>query len=66
MRALGLWIGIDLDPAAGGARRYCEELMARGMLCKDTHGHTIRVAPPLVIERADLLQAAGTLAEVLS
>ncbi len=66
VRALGLWIGIDLDPAAGGARRYCEELMARGMLCKDTHGHTIRVAPPLVIERADLLQAAGTLAEVLS
>lgn len=49
IRAIGLWIGIDLWPAAGGARRYCEALAAEGMLCKETHDHVIRVAPPLVI-----------------
>ncbi|MBP7146260.1 MAG: ornithine--oxo-acid transaminase [Acidobacteria bacterium] len=49
LRQIGLWIGIELKPEAGGARRYCEELMKEGMLCKETHAHTIRVAPPLVI-----------------
>jgi ornithine--oxo-acid transaminase len=47
-------IGVELHPEAGSARFYCEKLMARGILCKDTHEHTIRLAPPLVIQREDI------------
>ncbi len=49
IRQVGLWIGVELHAEVGGARRYCEALMARGVLCKETHTHTIRIAPPLVI-----------------
>ncbi len=49
IRAIGLWIGLELHAEAGGARRYCEALADEGMLCKETHDHVIRVAPPLVI-----------------
>jgi ornithine--oxo-acid transaminase len=49
IRQIGLWIGIELKPSMGGARRYCEALKGRGLLCKETHEHTIRVAPPLTI-----------------
>jgi ornithine--oxo-acid transaminase len=44
-------IGMELQTAVGGARRYCESLMANGLLCKETHDHIIRFAPPLVITR---------------
>jgi ornithine--oxo-acid transaminase len=54
IRGVGLWIGIVLKPEAGGARRFCEALMERGVLCKETHEHVIRFAPPLVIEREDI------------
>jgi ornithine--oxo-acid transaminase len=54
VRGRGLMIGIELHPEAGGARRYCEALMRRGMLCKETHTHTIRIAPPLVIKREEI------------
>ncbi|MEM6456078.1 MAG: aminotransferase class III-fold pyridoxal phosphate-dependent enzyme, partial [Acidobacteriota bacterium] len=54
LRGRGLWIGIELHPEAGGARRYCEALQRRGVLCKETHTHTIRMAPPLMITREDL------------
>jgi len=50
VRQVGLWIGIELWPQAGGARRYCEDLRARGVLCKETHDDVVRVAPPLVID----------------
>jgi ornithine--oxo-acid transaminase len=53
VRGRGLMIAVELDPAAGGARRYCEALQARGLLCKETHDHTIRIAPPLVITSAE-------------
>ncbi|MFC3074987.1 ornithine--oxo-acid transaminase [Shinella pollutisoli] len=49
VRGRGLMLAVELDPAAGGARKYCEALKARGILAKDTHGDTIRIAPPLVI-----------------
>jgi ornithine--oxo-acid transaminase len=49
VRGKGLMLAVELHPEAGGARRYCEALQKRGILAKDTHGHTIRVAPPLVI-----------------
>ncbi|HEY5009200.1 MAG TPA: aminotransferase class III-fold pyridoxal phosphate-dependent enzyme, partial [Caulobacteraceae bacterium] len=44
-----LMIAVELEPQAGGARAHCERLQARGLLCKETHEHTIRIAPPLVI-----------------
>jgi ornithine--oxo-acid transaminase len=49
VRGKGLMLAVELHPEAGGARRYCEALQKRGILAKDTHGHTIRIAPPLVI-----------------
>jgi ornithine--oxo-acid transaminase len=54
IRGRGLWIGMELVPEAGGARRFCEALARSGMLCKETHQHTIRFAPPLVITRDEL------------
>jgi len=65
VRVTGLWAGIDLDPTAGGARKYCYALKDRGMLCKDTHTHTIRLAPPLVITQAELDWAVDQLEAVL-
>ncbi len=49
VRGRGLMLAVELHPEAGAARRYCEALQGRGILAKDTHGHTIRIAPPLVI-----------------
>jgi ornithine--oxo-acid transaminase len=54
VRGRGLLIAIELHPQAGGARRYCDVLRRRGILCKDTHDHTIRVSPPLVITRGEI------------
>jgi len=54
VRGLGLWAGIDIDPALGTGRQVCEALVLRGVLAKDTRGSTIRLAPPIVIEREDL------------
>ncbi|MBM3285640.1 MAG: ornithine--oxo-acid transaminase [Candidatus Aminicenantes bacterium] len=54
VRGLGLLIGIELRPEAGGARRFCEELKKEGLLCKETHENVIRFAPPLVIKQRDL------------
>ncbi len=51
VRGRGLMLAIELDPRAGGARRVCEALKQRGMLAKDTHDNTVRLAPPLVITR---------------
>jgi ornithine--oxo-acid transaminase len=53
VRGRGLLIAVELHPEAGGARRYCERLAERGLLCKETHDHTIRIAPPLVITQAE-------------
>jgi ornithine--oxo-acid transaminase len=66
VRGRGLLIGVDLHPAAGGARRFCEALKGEGLLCKETHTHVIRFAPPLVIERADLDWALERIAKVLT
>ena len=49
VRGRGLMLAVELHPEAGPARRYCEALQGKGILAKDTHGHTIRIAPPLVI-----------------
>jgi len=54
VRGKGLLIGIELEPEAGGARRFCEALKEEGLLCKETHEHVIRFAPPLIIKQKDL------------
>jgi ornithine--oxo-acid transaminase len=54
VRGKGLLIGIELKHEAGGARRFCEALAQEGLLCKETHEHVIRFAPPLVIKQKDL------------
>lgn len=54
VRGIGLLIGIELKPEAGGARRFCEALKAEGLLCKETHDNVIRFSPPLVIKQKDL------------
>ena len=54
VRGRGLMIGVELFPEAGGARVYCEKLMKVGVLCKETHDHIIRFAPPLIITREQI------------
>lgn len=66
VRGAGLWAGIDIDPVIGTGREVCEGLLARGVLAKDTHGSTIRLAPPIVVDRADLDLAVDALAAVLA
>ena len=65
VRGAGLWAGVDIDPALGTGREVCEALMARGVLAKDTHGSTIRLAPPIVVEPEDLDWAVEQLEAVL-
>lgn len=66
VRGIGLWAGIELHAEAGGARRFCERLQEEGLLCKETHEHTIRLAPPLVISREQLDWALERLEKVLN
>ncbi len=66
VRGRGLWAGIDVDPSLGSGRRVCEVLAAHGVLAKDTHGSTIRLAPPLTIDHSDLEWAIDQLTAVLS
>jgi len=66
VRTRGLWAGVDIDPAVGTGRMVCEALMARGVLAKDTHGSTIRLAPPLVVSPEDLAWGLDQLADVVA
>ena len=66
VRGRGLWIGIELVESAGGARPYCEKLAGQGLLCKETHDHVIRFAPPLVIRQEELDWALDRIEEVLT
>ncbi|MGW0753558.1 ornithine--oxo-acid transaminase [Streptomyces sp. NPDC002587] len=54
VRGRGLWAGVDIEPSRGTGREISEKLMELGVLVKDTHGSTIRIAPPLVISKEDL------------
>lgn len=66
VRGKGLLIGVELKPGAGGARRFCEALKTRGILAKETHEHTIRFAPPLVIDQATIDWALPSIRDVLN
>lgn len=65
VRGRGLWAGVDIAPAHGTGREISEKLMDRGVLVKDTHGVTIRIAPPLVISKEDLDWGLSQLRAVL-
>jgi ornithine--oxo-acid transaminase len=65
VRGKGLLIGVELKPEAGGARRFCEALVQNGVLSKDTHGHTLRFAPPLIITKDDIDWALERIRPVL-
>ncbi len=66
VRGRGLMLAVELDRAAGGARPYCEALRERGVLAKDTHEHSIRIAPPLVITEEQVDWALEQFAAVLA
>ncbi len=66
VRGKGLLIGVELYPEAGGARRFCEALMAEGLLCKETHDDVIRFAPPLIITREQLELSLERVEKVLT
>lgn len=65
IRGKGLFIGVELNNEAKGARRFCEALMDRGILCKETHENVIRFAPPLVIKKEEIDWALEHIKEVL-
>ncbi|WP_406438883.1 ornithine--oxo-acid transaminase [Streptomyces sp. NBC_01613] len=65
-RARGLWAGVDIDPSIGTGREIGERLLREGVLVKDTHGSTIRLAPPLTITGEELQGALGALERVLT
>jgi ornithine--oxo-acid transaminase len=66
VRGRGLFIGVELHRDAGGARRFCEQLMKEGLLCKETHDDVIRFAPPLVISKEDIDWALERIEPVLN
>jgi ornithine--oxo-acid transaminase len=66
VRGRGLMLAVELHPDAGGARRFCLALKHRGILCKDTRDHTIRISPPLVIARDEVDRALAKFAAVLA
>jgi ornithine--oxo-acid transaminase len=66
VRGRGLMMAIELEPEAGGARPYCDALKTLGILAKDTHSHTIRLAPPLVITADQVDWAVERIARVLA
>jgi ornithine--oxo-acid transaminase len=66
VRGMGLWAGVDIDPALGTGKQISLKLAERGVLVKDTHGSTLRFAPPLVITAEEIDWAIGQFADVLA
>jgi ornithine--oxo-acid transaminase len=66
VRTRGLWAGVDVDPEVASGRELCERLLARGVLAKDTHGSTIRLAPPLVAGEDDIAFMVDALGAALT
>lgn len=64
-RSIGLWAGVDVEPALGSGKELCRRLAEHGVLVKDTHGSTIRMSPPLVISEEDLNWGLDRFGEVL-
>ena len=65
VRGKGLLIGVELNPQAGGARRFCEVLKGKGILAKETHDNVIRFAPPLIVTKEIIDWALPIIKEAL-
>jgi len=69
-RGEGVWVwdvnGMEFHPEVGGARQYCEQLKEKGLLCKETHDHIIRFAPPLVITQKEVDWALERIESVMA
>ena len=65
VRGRGLMVGVEIKQDSGTARPYCERLMQRGILAKETHEQVVRFAPPLVVQKSDLVWALEQIGEVL-
>ncbi|WP_031468700.1 ornithine--oxo-acid transaminase [Sciscionella sediminilitoris] len=66
VRGRGLWAGVDIAPGGPSGREASQALAQRGVLCKETHGNTLRIAPPLVIEESDLDRGIDAVTEVVA
>ncbi len=66
VRGLGLWAGVDIDPELGTGKQLCLALAQRGVLAKDTHGSTLRFAPPLVVTADEIDWAIDQFADALT
>lgn len=66
VRVRGAWAGVDVDPQVASGRQLCEALLTRGVLAKDTHGSTIRLAPPLVVTADEVIWAVSQLRDCLA
>ncbi|MHA0285788.1 ornithine--oxo-acid transaminase [Mycobacterium sp. C3-094] len=66
VRGKGLWAGVDIDPVHGTGKQISLRLAERGVLVKDTHGSTLRFAPPIVVTEDEIVWAVGQLADVLA
>jgi ornithine--oxo-acid transaminase len=65
VRGRGLWAGVDITPGGLSGREASAALAAKGVLCKETHGNTLRIAPPLVVTEEDLDRGIDAIAEVV-
>jgi ornithine--oxo-acid transaminase len=65
LRGRGLFVGIEIEPSLAGAREICVALMQRGLLSKETHSTVVRLAPPLIISKAEIDWAVAQIREVL-
>jgi len=65
IRGKGALVGIEMTPASGGARAYCEKLATLGVLCKETHDYVIRIAPPLTITESELRSGLQKIIQVI-
>ncbi|MGY2876901.1 ornithine--oxo-acid transaminase [Marmoricola sp. URHA0025 HA25] len=66
VRARGLWAGVDISPELATGRQVCEQLLEHGVLAKEAHGQTVRLAPPLVASEADIDLLVGAFAAICS
>ena len=66
MRHRGLWAGLDVDPELMSGKELCHRMAQRGVLAKDTHGSTIRLAPPLVVTEDDVRRLAAAVRDSLA
>jgi ornithine--oxo-acid transaminase len=65
VRGVGLWAGVDIDPAIGTAHDVCLDLLDHGILAKDTHGVTVRLAPPIISSHEEIELLAREFAAVI-